>query len=1050
MRGVITYFIKFPVAVNIFVMAFFIFGLVGLASMRSSFFPLTDANRITISVVYPGASPYEMEQGVVLKIEDNLKGIVGIDRFTSVSSENSAVITVEVLKGYDINTVYPDVKNAVDKVPSFPVGMEPPVVQIVEPIDEALSFVISGENISLKTLKEMARQVESDLRNIDGISQVSISGFPAEEIDISVSEERLRAYNLTFDAIANAVAGSNILVTGGSVKTRAEEYLIRAQNRSYHADELDRIVVAAKPDGQQVLLRDVATLRDQWEESPNRALFNGNPSVTVRVNSTNNEDLVQVANKVRAYTEQYNETHHNVQLSVTRDRSETVRERTKLLAENGVIGVALVLFFLSLFLRPKLALWVAFGLPISFLGFFIFAPYLGVTINVLSLFGMIIVIGILVDDGIVIAENIYHHFEMGKKPIQAAIHGTLEVIPPIASAIMTTLVAFSTFYFLDGRIGEFFSEVATVVIITLSISLVEALLILPAHMAHSKALQPGERTYWLNRQADRAMDWMRDSLYGPALAFFMKNKFLGFAIPIAMLVATVGAIQGNVITVTFFPSIASDAVTITLAMPQGTNEQQTDSVISIIEEAAWKVGEEFTKRQSDGQAVVQNVIRQLGPGTSNASLTVNLLPGEAREFPSPEIANAIEAEAGKISGVERLEYGAGSSFGGKPVSVALTGNNLADLKGATEALKAALAEDPLLTNITDTDPEGIKEIKIQLRDHAYLMGLTLNEVMRQIRNGFFGRQVQRFQRGQDEIKVWVRYNREERASVANLNQMRIVAPNGSRVPFEEIATYEIARGEVSINHLSARREIRVEADLRNPKQSATNVLDDIRTRIMPAIKAQYPTVKDQYEGQNREANKVTGSAGSVIPIILFVIYSIIAFTFRSYSQPLLLLLLIPFSLVGVAWGHWFHGFPINILSFLGIIALIGILVNDGLVLIGKFNSYLQEGMPFEEALLKAGKSRFRAIFLTTLTTVAGLAPLIFETSRQAQFLIPMAISISYGIAVATLLTLLMLPLMLSLGNLLKVYGRWAWTGTKPERHEVERAAQPEPDEAHWE
>lgn len=1039
MRKVISYFIKYPVAVNVIIMAFILFGIVGARSMRSSFFPLTDANRISISVVYPGASPYEMEQGIVLKIEDNLKGIVGVDRFTSVSSENSASISVEILKDYDINEVYPDVKNAVDKVPSFPSGMEPPVVQIVEVSDEAVSFVISGEGVDLKTLKSIARKVESDLRGLEGVSQVDISGFPAEEIEIAVSEEKLLAYNLTFAQISNAVASTNILVTGGSVKTDAEEYLIRAKNRSYYADELDKIIVASSPSGKQVFLRDVAILRDRWSETPNRSLFNGEASINFRISATNSEDLINVADQVITYTEKHNETSDGVKLNVTRDRSETIRERTQLLAENGIVGILLVLLFLSLFLKPRLALWVAFGLPIAFFGMFIFANTLAVTINVLSLFGMIIVIGILVDDGIVIAENIYHHHEMGKTPIQAAIDGTLEVIPPILSAILTTIVAFSTFFFLDGRIGEFFTEVSIVVMLTLGISLIEALIILPAHIAHSKALDPNQKSYWINRKADDFMNWMRDKLYGPSLAFFIKNKFLGFAIPVALLIITVGAIGGGTIRVTFFPSIASDQVSISLNMPQGTNEDITDSVISIIEKAAWAVGEEFTAKQAGGLPVVENVIKQIGPGSATASLRVNLLPGEARDFSSPEISNAIEEKAGKLYGVERLEYGSGSNFGGRPVSVALTGESIQDLKGATKELKEILSRDPKLINITDTDPEGIKEIKIRLKDNAYLLGLNLNEVMGQVRSAFFGRQVQRFQRGQDEIKVWVRYNRSERSSIANLDDMRVTTPTGAKVPFREIATYDIERGEVSINHLSGKREIRVEADLKDPKGSATAILDTVRNVVMPKLKAKYPTISDQYEGQNREASKVTGSAGAVLPIILFLIYAIIAFTFRSYSQPLLLLLMIPFSLIGVAWGHWLHDFPINILSFLGIIALIGILVNDGLVLIGKFNSFLQEGMPFDDALLAAGKSRFRAIFLTSLTTVAGLAPLIFETSRQAQFLIPMAISISYGIAVATLLTLLMLPLMLSLGNIIKVYQQWLFTGRKPEKHEVERA-----------
>ena len=439
MRKLISYFIKYPVSVNVMLIAFVIFGLVGMFSMRSSFFPLVETNTITINVTYPGASPAEMEEGIVLKIEDNLKGLVGIDRVTSRSAENSATITVETLREYDIDAILPDVKNAVDRVPSYPSGMEPPVVAKRENIQEAITVSLSGENIDLKTLKTIARDVENDFRGMPGISQVELSGFPEEEIEIAVREKDLRAYDLTFQEVAQAVANANILTTGGTVKTDEEDYLIRANNKSYYADELDFIVVRATSDGQVIRLRDVATLRDKWNETPDRLYFNSDAAINIRVSSTNNEDLIAAAEDVKAYAQKFNGERDGVSLDVLNDRSTTLTQRTKLLIENGGLGILLVLILLSLFLRPRLAIWVAIGLPVSFFGMFIFAQYFGVTINVLSLFGMIIVIGILVDDGIVIAENIYHHYEEGKNPIQAAIDGTMEVVPPIVSAILTTL-----------------------------------------------------------------------------------------------------------------------------------------------------------------------------------------------------------------------------------------------------------------------------------------------------------------------------------------------------------------------------------------------------------------------------------------------------------------------------------------------------------------------------------------------------------------------------------------------------------------------------------
>lgn len=1039
MKKLITHFIKYPVAGNVIIIAFLILGYMGMKNMRSSFFPLQDSKNINITVVYPGASPQEIEEGVVLKIENNLRGLLGIDRFTSSSKENSASIAIEAEKGYDIDVLLADVKNAVDKVPSFPAEMEPPVVAKQETTTRAISMVIAGKNVDLLSLKTKARQVESELRAIDGISQVDISGFPDEEIVIALKEDVLRRYNISFQEVAQAVASANLLVTGGSVKTKEEEYLIRLRNKFYFAQDLENIIVKAFPNGSQIKLMDIASVSDAWSETPNRSYFNGNPSITIEVQTTNREDLIQAANKTLEYVEAFNEKNQNLSLNVTSNASITIIQRTDLLLKNGIQGVALVLFFLSLFLRPRLAGWVAFGLPISFLGMFMIVSYLDVTINVLSLFGMIIVIGILVDDGIVIAENIFHHYEKGKSRIKAAIDGTMEVIPAITSAILTTIIAFSTFFFLDGRIGEFFMEVSIVVILTLAFSLLEAFIILPAHIAHSKVLTPNQKTYRFNIWGDKMMNYMKDKIYMPSLRWALKYKPISFAILIALFMITIGAMKGGVIKGTFFPAIASDRINVNLTMPQGVNPKETDSIISMVEAAAWEVSNEFTANQPNGESVIENIIKNVGPGSASASLTLNLLPGEFRIAGAADIAGAIFEKVGKIPSAESLVIDGNSNFGGKPVSVSLLGYDISELKAAKLELKEALAENILLRDILDNDPQGIKEITLNIKDAAYSLGFTMNSLMAQVRNGFNGLQVQRFQRGEDEVIVWVRFDLEGRSSIKDLEEMRILSPLGKRIPLKELADYTIQRGEISINHLDGKREIKVEADLKNPKESAAKIVAEIQAEIMPDLLAKYPSVSALYEGQNREAGKVQASAGQVLPVILLLIYIVIAFTFRSYSQPLLLIIMVPFAFIGVGWGHYIHDFPVNILSLLGIIALIGIVVNDGLVFIAKFNGYLKEGNLYDEAIILAGSSRFRAIFLTSITTIAGLSPLIFETSRQAQFLIPMAISIAYGIAIATVLTLVMLPMLLSASNSIKVYLYWFWDGKKPSKESVERA-----------
>jgi len=1064
MRKLIEYFIRYHVAVNVIILAFLVFGIVGVLSLKSSFFPLTESKNIVITITYPGASPQEIEEGIVLQIEDNLKGLEGVDRVTSTSRENTGSINVEIEKGQDIDFMLLEVKNAVDRVPTFPTGMEPLVVSKLDAVRQTISFAVSGEQVSLATLKQIGRKVENDLRALDGISQIAISGYPEEEIEIAVDENSLLAYDISFAEVALAVSNANILVTGGNIKTSAEEYLIRANNRSYYGDELLNIVVRGDASGRTVRLKDVATVRDRFSETPNASYYDGDLSVNVTITSTNSEDLIGSAERVKLYIDEFNEKYNNVQLNVVSDLSITLTQRTQLLAENAIVGMLLVLLFLSLFLNTRLAFWVAFGLPVAFLGMFIFAPMLNVTINVLSLFGMIIVIGILVDDGIVIAENIYQHYEKGKSPVQAAVDGTMEVIPPIVSAIITTVLAFSIFLFLDGRIGDFFGEVSVVVILTLVVSLVEALIILPAHLAHSKALQKQEKQpktaigrafaklRVINKLGDQFMAWMRDRLYSPVLRFTLRYKLLTFSFFILALMLTFGSIGGGIIRTAFFPRIASDRVAVELSMPNGTNEKVTDSIISLIEEKAIIVNEELTEQylKGTGKMLFENMIKNIGPGSSSATLVINLLPGEERPdaIRSDVVTGRLRELVGPVFGVESLIYGSGGNFGGDPVSVSLLGNNIQELNAAKAELKQALVSNDLLKDVADNDPAGIKEIQLKLKDNAYLLGLDLRTVMNQVRAGFFGAQAQRFQRGQDEIRVWVRYDRGNRSSITDLDEMRIATPAGQRVPLKEIATYSISRGDVAINHLEGQREIQISADLKDAETtSAPDILAWIKGDIMPEIQSKYTSVTASYEGQNRERNKLFNSLNFVGLSVLFLIYLTIAFTFRSFSQPLLLLLLVPFSLTAVAWGHWLQNFPINILSMLGIIALIGIMVNDGLVLIGKFNGNLRQGMSFDNALFEAGRSRFRAIFLTSVTTIAGLAPLLFEKSRQAQFLKPMAISIAYGIGFATVLTLLLLPLFLSFSNSIKVGSRWLATGDKVSQEEVERAIKEQNEEA---
>ncbi|MEM1258719.1 MAG: efflux RND transporter permease subunit, partial [Bacteroidota bacterium] len=683
MRKFIGYFIKYPVAVNIFIIGFLIFGYLGYRQLNSSLFPLSDPSIVTIAVSYPGASPEEVEEGVVEKIERNLKGVEGVDRITSISKENVGTVTVEVLTDFDINLVLDEVKNAVDKISSFPLGAEPPVIETQKPTREAISFVITGTNVPLSILKRTAQEIEEDLLRIEGISQVTLSGFPEEEIEIAVSEEVLRSYKLTFEEVSRAVSSANIWITGGSIKTGKEEYLIRANNKAYYAENLGNVVVKSGLEGGKVYLRDIAILRNTFSETPDKIELNGRQGVSISITNTNTEDLIGSVEKVRNYIDEFNASHDNFELVVTVDSSEVVADRISLLLENAIIGMVLVLLLLSFFLRPGVAFWVAFGLPISFFGMFILLPHYGVTLNMLSLFGMILVIGILVDDGIVIAENIYARYEKGDSAIKAAVSGTMDVIVPILSAIATTILAFSVFFFLDGQIGAFFGDIATVVALTLVVSLIEALLILPAHLAHSKDLDGKGKTYKFNQWGDRFMNFMKDRVYSPALRFTLKNKFISFCIILFLFMITIGAFAGGIIKLTFFPSNASNQIRITLNTPQGTNERVTDSLASYVENTVWDINEQLDENELGGDHVLSTV-KQIGPGSAASSITVNLSPSETRILSSAEIANSIREAAGTLHGVEKLSFNSGGNVGGMPISISLQGKNFQVLDDAKE------------------------------------------------------------------------------------------------------------------------------------------------------------------------------------------------------------------------------------------------------------------------------------------------------------------------------------------------------------------------------
>ena len=1024
MRGAITYFIRYALVGDLITFAILLAGVASLGKIRSNFFPEVESKVIVVQVVYPGAAPAEIEEGVVAKIEENLQGIAGIDQVRSVCTENAGTITVETVDANRTDAVLQDVKNAVDRIASFPVGMEPPIVFKREAIGTAMVLALSGTE-DLAQLKEEARRIEQTLRGMEGISQVELSGFPDEEIEIRVREDELLARGLTIPQVAAAVRAANIEATGGKVRTEGRELVVRGRYRQYRAEELRTIVVKADPDGRQVRLNEIAEVVDRWaEDDPTRSWFNGRPSVIVTVNNLNSEDILGITETCRSFVEQYNADSNGLRLDVVRDGSVVLRQRIDLLTENGIQGFFLVILFLALFLNWRLSFWVAISIPVSFAGMFALALWLGITINVISLFGMIIVVGILVDDGIVITENIFQHHERGASRFDAAVNGTLEVLPAVVAAVLTTVVAFAAFFFIEGRLGDVFGDMAVVIIVTLLISLVEGALILPAHVAHSKALRRDVAPSKFDRGVGRSLNWFKDRVYGPVLNLALNRPWLVFSSTVAIfLIVVPGLIGGGFVKTTFFPFVEGDNINVALTMEPGTREELTTAELDRIEQVVWAMNDSIKATREDGLDVVLAVDKRVGPAPWNGSLAIQLLDGETRNLQSVQLSGMIRTKVGPVFGADNLSFQAFSPFG-RPVAVSLLGDNLAELRAATEELKAALQQRDDVKDVTDNYEEGLEELEVRLTPRGYAWGLTAADVIGQIRQAYFGQEVQRLQRGRDEVRVWVRFAAEDRSDAGDLEDLRIRTPAGGLVSLSEVADVKMTRGVTAINRLQGRREIQVGADLAYAKASATDINGELQSAVVPGILAKYPSVSASYEGQNRETIKSQKSIERVLPIVLLVMFFITVLTFRSPLQAVAVFALIPFALIGVVGGHWLLGAQISMFSMLGMVALLGILVNDALVFVAAYNGYLKEGMPIRAAIREAGMTRLRPIFLTTATTVAGLGPLVLNTSFQAQFLVPMAISVAFGLLFLTALTLVLLPVFLLWVN--PVHGWWQW------------------------
>ena len=1040
MKKFLEFFVKYPTWSNGIIGVILALGLISLLTINRTFFPTVPNRYINIQVVYPGASPEEMEEGAVLKIEESLKGLEGVEKVTSVSSENLASITVEGERGYDMQVLLADVNNAVDRISSFPVGAEKPIVSFRSGFDRAAVLVIEGD-VGLDTLKRYAERIEDDLIAMEEISQVAITGFPVPEISVEVNEDQLTRYGLTFDAISNAIRGNNTNISAGAIKAEDEELLIRADNKSYSEEGIGNIVLRTNPDGSLLRIRDVASVREQFADVPDKTYFNGNKAVTITVNALDTEDILAITEKTREYVEEYQSQASPVQLELVIDRSEGLRERLNLLIKNGGVGLILVLITLGLFLNLRQATWVSFGIPFSFMGMFIVALLTGITINMISLFGMILVIGIVVDDGIVVGENVYTHLERGKSGLRAAVDGTLEVLPSVYTSVITTIIVFIPFFFLDGAIGEFMWQVALVMIACLAFSLVECTFVLPAHLSHKKEKKKGPGP--IRRFLDGIINFLRSKIYEPVLKLALQYKYIAVTVPVTFIMIVAGMFAGGILPFTFFPPIDFDSTSINLVLPPGTRENVTEAYLKAAEDSVWVANQEFLDDPAVGYNIVKNTRLDIGRGGGETgghtgTLEVFFVTGEERDIDNASIERKIKSKLPPIPEAEKLTISSRQIFG-KALSISFLSKDSLQLASAINDFKGEIETFSSLKDITDNNVIGKREVNLTLKDQAYFLGLTRQEIARQIRQGFFGQEVQRLQVGSDEKKVWVRYAEADRKSLGKLEEMKIRTADGKAYPFSEVADYTIDRGIVAINHYDNAREIKVEADQVDRNEALPPILEKIRLQVLPPILAQYPDVRVEFLGQEEQSKKFAASAQKWFGAALAFMLLVLTLTFRSKLQAFTVFLMIPLGVFGAFFGHWIQAKPVSILSVFGILALSGIVVNDAVVFLSKFNQLVRGGMKVQEAALEAGKARFRAILLTSITTAVGLYPIVFEKSTQAQFLIPLAISVVYGVIIGTFFILLVFPALILIFNDFRRIAYWVWNGEWPEPELVEPA-----------
>jgi multidrug efflux pump subunit AcrB len=1030
MKSIARWSIDNRVAVNLLMFLMIIAGLLALGSMRREVFPQFSLDFIRITIQYPGASPEEIEEGICIKIEEQIKGIEGISRIMSTAQEGMALVVVELDVGGDdeVQGILDDIDTEVARIDTFPEEAEKPVITEMVMREDAIAVVVYGD-VSERQLRAAAEKIRDDLTDTDIISQARIFGVREYEISIEVSEENLKRYGLTFDQMARAVRTASLDLPGGIIKTPTGDVLIRSKGQRYVGREFEDIPLITRKDGTIVRLGQVADIVDGFEDTDQWGRFDGKPMAMVQVTKTGNEDLIEIARFVRDYVDAHQGLMPGgIKIAIWTDLSRMVRDRIDLLTRNGVQGILLVFLCLALFLNFRLAFWVALGIPVSFLAAFFVMQWHGDTINMISLFAFIMTLGILVDDAIILGENAYAHFHQGKSPRQAVVDSMAEVGWPVVVAVTTTVVAFTPLLYVTGIMGKFIAVMPTAVIIILIVSLAEALVILPAHLNHALVKTSRNRDSdkkWhvrLLSYVDRTLHLVIDRWYLPSVKYATKNRYFTLSIGVAILLVVLGLVIGGHVSFVLFPRTESDWIFAEMSYPVGTPVHVTEEAMKRIENGALALNERFAAESAQGKNVVRHVLSLIGvipardwksgeSGGHAGQVLVELLPSEDRpETPATDIVNLWRKQVGELPGVDRLSFSAmHGGPGGNPIEIELVGSDYDTLKEAAEELKEEIASYPGTYDIADDFKPGKEEIKLNARPGARPLGVSLQDTARQVRQAFYGEEAVRVQRGRDDIKVMVRYAAPERRSLAGIEEMRIRTEEGDEIPLCEVAEVNFGRAYSVINRIDRKRVITITSDVDQTTANAAKIVSDLKAAFLPELRKRRQGVDYSFEGNEKRRNESIESLEHGYTLAAMGIFFLLATRFRSYIQPIIIMTAVPFGLVGAVAGHLIMGIDLTLFSLFGIVALSGIVVNDSLILIDFVNRAVREGSSAEDAVAASGRARFRPVILTSITTIAGLMPMMLERSFQAQFLIPMAVSITFGLLLATALTLLFVP-----------------------------------------